>query len=218
MMSNTKKIVIGILILIATVGYVAVTSIIIESMRSTTTVAEPLTFGDYIVNDANGDLDPDDEDKTLYNSINSELLFNDDSTLNDYKLVHLYNIYLDDSVATPVTDQTIELEVSESFATDANIRIIRIDNNREINFVEMSVEQRTRNNDNGGSEAYSVLVFDISESGYYGVATQTAEATYSLPIFIGAITFIVVSYVVFFIILKPKDKKDYDNEVKGRLG
>ena len=80
-MSRTKKIVLGILFLIATVTYIAVTSIIIESMRPTT-VAEPLTFGDYIVDDANGDIDPDDEDKTLYNSINAELLYSENPTLN----------------------------------------------------------------------------------------------------------------------------------------
>ena len=52
-MSKRKKIVLTILALVLTAGYIAGMSYIVEQMR-TPSIPEPLSFGDYYVIDANG--------------------------------------------------------------------------------------------------------------------------------------------------------------------
>jgi hypothetical protein len=205
-MSKAKKILITIITLVITAGYVAGMSIIVEKMR-TPPITEPLSFGDYFVSDANGEIDEDDEKSTLYNNINALLRFSNDTELSDLKLINLYKMYFNENITNPNATETITLEIAKNIATDESLKLIQIDSDKSIEFVDISVEQRTRQNSNGEDEDYYVAIFDIEEEGYYGLVSQTGEATYSLVIFILSMVGVVVLFLLLFVLFKPKPRK-----------
>jgi hypothetical protein len=205
-MSKAKKILITIITLVITAGYVAGMSIIVEKMR-TPPITEPLSFGDYFVSDANGEIDEDDEKSTLYNNINALLRFSNDTELSDLKLINLYKMYFNENITNPNATETITLEIAKNIATDESLKLIQIDSDKSIEFLDINVEQRTRQNSNGEDEEYYVVIFDIEEEGYYGLVSQTGEATYSLVIFILSMVGVVVLFLLLFVLFKPKPRK-----------
>ena len=198
-MSKQKKILFIIIALVLTPVYIAGMSYIVEQMRNTP-IAEPLSFGDYYVDNANGEIDEEDEKSTLYNNINALLLYSTDTELNDLKLINLYKMYFDENVTNPSTSETIEFEIADNIAKDDSLKLIHVDSERSIEFVNISVEIRT----NGDDEEYSVVVFDIDEEGHYGLVSQTGEATYALVISILSLFGVTGLFLLLFVVIKSR--------------
>ena len=213
-MSKRKKIVLTILALVLTAGYIAGMSYIVEQMRNPS-IPEPLSFGDYYVIDANGEIDPEDEESTLYNSINTLLQHSDDPELNELKLINLYKMSYNENVTNPNSSAIIVLEVDNNIATDESLKLLHIYSNKSIEFVNITVEERTRVNSNGDDEEYSVVVFDIDEEGYYGLVSQTGEATYVLYIFILSIVAVTVQFLLLFVLFKSRNNITQSKDTTG---
>jgi len=203
-MSKQKKILFIFITIILTGIYVGVMSYIVEQMR-TPIITDPLAFGDYIVTDANGEIDPVDENNTLYNNINAELLYNSNAELNNLKLIHLYGIFSDETINNPSLSATIVLETTRVIANDESLKIIYVDDNKSISFVDKDIEKRSRENSNGDSEEYYVVVFDVENEGHYGLVSQTGEATFAFEVFILSIVGAIVLFFVLFILIKSKN-------------
>lgn len=203
-MSKKKIIAITIIALVLTAGYIAGMSYIVEQMRNSP-VPEPLSFGDYYVIVANGDIDPEDEKSTLYNNINSLLRYSDDPELDGLKLINLYKMYFDENVINPNATETIVLEIPIKIAEDESLKLLHMYSNKSVEFVDIDVEKRTRVNSNGDDEEYSVVVFDIYEEGYYGLASQTGEATYALHVFILSLLGVTVLFLLLFVLIKSRN-------------
>lgn len=198
-MPKWKKIVLPIIILALLAGYVAGVSFAVNQIFTPDSV-EPLEFGDYNVENANNEIDAEDEkDNTLYNNINARLLYSEQDDLNELKLITLYKLTIKEE-ATPINEsQTIMLEISEKLANDISLRIIKIESDKSLRFIEASIEKRTEEN----NESY-VLIFDVEEEGYYGLVSKRGEAALDWVIVLASIIAIILLFVILFIILKPK--------------
>ena len=202
-MSKTKKILVTIIAVILTGGYIAGMSYIVEQMRSPS-IADPLSFGDYFVINANGEIDADDEKSTLYNTINALLRYSDDTELSELKLIDLYKIYFNESVTNPNATETIELEVADNIAEDDSLRLIHVDSDKSIEFVNITKDVKTRQNSNGEDEDYHIVVFDIDEEGHYGLVSKTGDAAFTFVISIVSVLGVNVLFLLLFVLIKAR--------------
>jgi hypothetical protein len=124
-------------------------------------------------------------------------------------------MYLDENVTNPSTSETIVLEIPDNIAQDESLKLIHIYSNKTIEFVNITVEERIRQNSNGDDEKYSVVVFDIDEGGYYGLVSQTGEATYALVIFILSIVGVTVLFLLLFVRFKSRNVITQSKDTSG---
>jgi hypothetical protein len=213
-MSKQKKILFTIIALVLTAGYIAGMSYIVEQIRNPP-IAEPFSFGDYYVINANGETDPEDEKSTLYNNINALLRYSADTELNDLKLINLYKMYFDENVTNPSTNETIVLEITDNIAEDESLKLIHMYSNKTIEFVNITVEERTIVNSDGYDEEYFVVVFNINEEGYYGLVSQTGEATYDFVLFILSLLGVTVLFLLLFVLNKSRKNITQSKDTTG---
>ncbi len=213
-MSRQKKILFTIIALVITAGYIAGMSYIIELMRAPS-IAEPFSFGDYYVINANSEIDPEDEKSTLFNNINALLRYSTETELNELKLINLYKMYFDENITNPSTNETIVLEVDNSIATDESLKLVHIYSNKTIELVNITIEERTRLNSDGYNEEYFVVVFDINEEGYYGLVSQTGEATYTLYVLILSIVGVLVLFLLLYGRIKSRNNIKQSKDTTG---
>ena len=60
-----------------------------------------------------------------------------------------------------------------------------------------------------------MVVFDIDEEGYYGLVSQTGEATYVLYIFILSIVGVTVLFLLLFVLFKSRNTITQNKDTTG---
>jgi len=204
-MLRWKKIALSIIILVFVSAYIAGASFAIKLIFKPITISV-LEFGGYNVVEANTEIDLDDENKnTLYNNINRTLISSEENELNSLKLIALYKIYNKEDTSAINESETITLEISQSIAKDATIKIIKINSDKVIEFIDFDVEKRIKDNANGNDEEYFVLLFDIEEQGHYGLVSERGEASLASTIVWLSIIVNIILFLILFIFVKAKN-------------
>lgn len=215
-MAKWKKIVLAITALVVFAGYIAAASLILEKTMGKPEFKER-RCGVFLIEDANSDIDKNDpkEKNSLFDSVDNNLLYHPDAELKGLKLISLYKTVLTKGETIPADGEEIVLEISADLVKSGGAKIVRIvdGNAEEIEIVHSTVEQRTRENDKGETEAYTAIVFDADKEGYYGVvsARKTAHLAWILALI--SIAAIIVMFVLLFMVFKTKRDKVTPDEL-----
>jgi hypothetical protein len=206
-MKTSKKILLIVIGIIVTAGYIFATSLLVNSLFKPVSSSEDLTFDTFGVRNADGQEDPEDSENTLFVNIDKSLRYNDDSAISKLKMVTLYEVYVREGMTADPAGETIELEVSGDIAEDEAIEIIRIMPDKSITIIASSAEKRIRLRE-GAEEEYYVLVFDAPEEGYYAIVSERSEAKLAWLLALLTIGVVVVLFIVGFVFLKPNRLKE----------